>query len=63
MGTPTLFPWFMEAGTGDGVVLVDDIQMLLEADPDITLDPDVDIVLDEDGIDVTVDPDIEIEVD
>jgi hypothetical protein len=44
-------------------VFVDDIQMSLDADPDIVLDPDVDITLEEDGVDISVDPDIDIEVD
>lgn len=64
MTTPTLFPFFMEAGTGTGGnVLVDDIIAVLAADPDIVLEPDIVVELNEDGIDVTVDPDIEIEVD
>ena len=44
-------------------IFVDDIQMSLDADPDIVLDPDVDITLDENGVDISVDPDIDIEVD
>jgi len=44
-------------------VLVDDIIMSLDADPDIVLDPDVEITLDADGVDIEVTPDIDIEVD
>ena len=63
MGTPTLFPWFMESGIGDGAVLVDDILLAMEAEPTVVLDDEVTVVLDADDINVVVDDDIEIEVD
>lgn len=63
MAVPSLFPLFMlnpfagGAGGGDGVVIS------LFADPDITIDPDIQITLEEAAISINVDPDIEIEVD
>lgn len=63
MTTPTLFPWFMEAVTGGGVGGGDGLILELMADPDITIDPDIQIMLEEAAIDIEVEPDIEIEVD
>lgn len=44
-------------------VLVNDILLSLTDEPDITLDPDVIITLDADGVDIEITPDIDIEVD
>ena len=60
MPLPSLFPKFMNllggAAGGDNLVLT------LLVEPDITLDPDIDIIIVSD-IDITVDPEIEIELD
>ena len=43
-------------------VFVDDIQIALAAEPDITVDDDIVITAPADDVTVTVDPDIDIEV-
>lgn len=62
MAVPSLYPLFMinpfgaGAGGGDGFIVE------LVADPDITLDPDIQLTLEPGSIDIEVEPDIEIEV-
>ena len=43
-------------------LFVDDIQIALMAEPDITVDDDIVITAPTDDINISVDPDIEIEV-
>ena len=43
-------------------IFVDDIQIELDAEPDITVDDDIVITAPTDDITITVDPDITIEV-
>lgn len=61
MAQPSLFPMFMNplagaGGGGDGLIVE------LMADPDITLEPDIQVMLEESAIDIEVEEDIEIEV-
>ena len=62
MAIPSLFPLLMK-GFGGGGFFVDDVQLSIEADPDITVDDDVVIVAQEiEDVAIAVDPDIDIEV-
>ena len=63
MVQPSLFPMFMNPLGGGGVGGGDGLILELMADPEITLDPDIQVMLEEPSIELTVEDDIEIEVD
>ena len=63
MASLSLFPLFLDPLGGGGVAGGDGLIVELMADPDIVLDPDIQLTLEEPSIDIEVEADIEIEVD
>lgn len=62
MAIPSLFPLLMK-GFGGGGFFVDDVQVTLDTEPDIVVDDDVVIVVQEiEDVSIALDPDISIEV-
>ena len=61
MATPSLFPLFMKASQA-GAVIGGDIEVLLMANPDIELEPDLSVEINDTPISVETETDIIIEV-
>jgi hypothetical protein len=62
MASLSLFPMFLDPLAGAGGAGGGEIVIALLADPDIVLEPDIDISVDAGDISVELEPDIEIEV-
>lgn len=62
MVTPSLFPLLMKGSGGGAALSADGFLVTLEAEPDIVVEADVSVEVDESPIEISEQPDVEIEV-
>lgn len=62
MATPNLFPLLLKAQAG-ALIIVEDVLVTLDAEPDVTVDDDVEITLDDDDLEIVLDDEVVVAVD